>query len=157
AGTSSQPSSNQHSAGISSLLLRLCSQQREALRSAAFDVCPGRRNSYGPDTADDLRTFRDADRAASVKDVENVGTLQTALVGGQNQVLLQKPLRFFLEIAKHPEVQRHIGRLEIVSGKLKLIAMANLAVGHVVAPGQIVDVLNVVEKHRDPFRTVGDF
>src|SRR5690606_29672308 len=123
--------------------------------------------------ADEALTLGDADGAAGVEDVEEVAALHDAVVGREHQPLERRlvedersalpPLLaqaeqvsdLPLELVEERLMEIDVGSLEVVRGPLPLGALEDLAVADAGRPLEVVDVVHVLQVHRDALEPVG--
>ena len=110
-----------------------------------------------PDAADIARPFGDADCTPGVQKIEGMGTLETVIVSGQYQPFFRHPdsLRL-VHVEKVPQ-QSGIGALEIIDRPFHLATVVDVPVLDPLGPLQIVDIVDPLDIHGDPFDAVGQF
>ena len=96
------------------------------------------------------------ERSSRVEEVEDVRCLEDHLVGGEREVRGREPAA--LRLAGLEPVEQDIDRRvgEVVGGHLLLVLEIQVAVGHRVGPGEVVDAVHPLEVHRHPFEAVGE-
>ncbi len=112
--------------------------------------------------------FGHGNNAARVKQIKDVGRLYALIVGGKSQEMLlalvscfEQRLAFFFGVAKMLQQQRSVGVFEIVARILllclqKYVAIEHAAVAVQTVEIQIVDVVDALAIHRQPFQPVCD-
>ncbi len=84
-------------------------------------------------------------------------TFENKIVGRENQIFASQTNAFFLIHVK--ELKQHIGIsfFKVIMRKLNLRLMMNIAVFDPVNPLQVIDVIDSLQVHGNPFATVGNF
>src|SRR5262245_32752742 len=113
---------------------------------------PRRQRAHPPDVRAPLGR---ADDPARVEQVEGVAALQHLVIGRQHQALVEAARALGLVLREAPEQDLGVRDLEVVAAPLALALEVDVAVGHALRPGQVVDRAHALEVHRDALEAVG--
>ena len=86
-----------------------------------------------------------------------MGTLQAELICRQNHFGIDDP--FGLSFIFVEQIKQHgsVGHLEIIGGLLDFLLVVQIAVNQIIIPLQVVDVVDLLEIHRNAFETICEF
>src|SRR5882672_1226221 len=131
-----------------------------------LEIGGGRAAGYRADTSHERGAFRGGDNATSVHQVEKVRALEAMIVRREervtNAILPFRGLETVEEILGLLFMELEFGTngggvaaIEAVHGELLLFHEANVAVGFVRGPTEIVDTFYALEKRADAFEAIG--
>src|SRR5262245_5394024 len=104
--------------------------------------------------------LRHADRPSGIEQIEEVRRLDTEFVCRKRQPLVtirQQPLAFSLERLKCGHEQRHVSLFKIIGRELDFSFVVDIAICDGIIPGEVEDVVHLLQIHRDTFSPIGDF
>ena len=85
-----------------------------------------------------------------------MGTLEDIVVSREDEPFLQDPGRLRFVGVEEGEQHFRVGNFEIVVGEFHLSPVVDIPVPDLPHPVQVVDVVDLLDEHRDPFQPVGD-
>ena len=96
------------------------------------------------------------DRPTRVQHVEDVRALQHEAVRGHGQACVEHPARLGRELLEEALVRLHVRVVEVVPRHLVLGLAERLAVGDAGRVGDLLEVVDALQRHHDPLDAVGD-
>jgi hypothetical protein len=129
-------------------------------RRPLFDIAFGTLTRERTNSGDVARALRDTDRTAGIEQVEEVRRFDAELVGRKCQPLVairQQPFALSLERLKRGHEHRDIAFFEIIGRELDFGFVMDVSVRDRFVPGQIKDVIHLLQIHSNAFRPVCDF
>src|SRR6185369_7777333 len=134
----------------------LARRHRETQAFAAVVITLGDAARQVADAADVRRAFSDADRAARIQQVEAVRGLEHLLVSRQRELLLHQVPGLPLVRRESREEEVRIAVLEVVGRLLFLVLQVDVAVAQAFGPGEVIDVVDLLQVHGQALQPVGD-
>src|SRR5207237_27607 len=130
-------------------------EKRKPLRLSGLDISLGAEPGQRTHPSDEAGAFSDAQCAARIEHIEEMRCFHTTIVGRQHQAFCCEGLALRLIGRKRASERRDVRALKVVLGKLDLVLVMKIAVGHTLRPDEVIHVFHALKIHGDPFFAVG--